>query len=515
MKALTYVLRLCEPLLVTQPHSGEANSGTSLAYVPGSAVRGALIKAYRSHHQLQREDALDTDDTARRLFFSSATRFLHAYPWDTQQQKRLLPTPRSWFTEKEDAADPSIPCYDLALATKELQKPKAPKGEFCWLDGVAYLRDTKDAGRQITLHNASSDRNEKKQGSSQVFRYEAMATGEQLAGVILSDDEADLALLQGWLQETVLVLGGSHTGGYGRVEVVAAEIEDDWQEYMPEEEAFANLLIITLLSDTILRHPETGQITTSLPDILGAKPQKTFQTVTLVGGFNRTWGLPLPQTWAIAAGSVFQLPAEALSQAQINDLVTNGLGERRHEGFGRVAVNWHKQAQWERDELKPPALTVATPLSSVHTEQLKTMADRLLRRQLEVGLVTALDANKGDFRALPSVAQLSQVRLAAQRILLTGQTGGITQHLEGLKKAKEQWREARLGREKLWHWLQTRETLDETDFKAQFGLTGELPRLGMVKSSLTPELRAEFTARLVDGVMKQAIEKKKAEVGRG
>jgi CRISPR-associated protein Csx10 len=515
MKALTYVLRLCEPLLVTQPHSGEANSGTSSAYVPGSSIRGALIKAYRSHHQLPLENSLDTDDTARRLFFSSDTRFLHAYPWDAQRQARLLPTPRSWFTEKEDAADPTTPCYDLALpypsGMEELKKPKAPAGEFCCLDGVAYHRDSK---RQITLHNASSDRNEKKQGSSQVFRYEAIATGEQLAGVVLSDNQADLEMLQGWLQETVLVLGGSHTGGYGRVEVISTEITDDWQEYNPEEE-FSDLLIITLLSDTILRHPVTGQITTSLTDIPGFKPQKSFQGVTLVGGFNRTWGLPLVQTWAIAAGSVFQFAADSLSPDQINDLVTNGLGERRQEGFGRVAVNWHKQSQRERCELEPPALTIATPLSSAHEEQLKTMADRLLRRQLEAGLVSALDANKGNFRALPSVAQLSQVRLAAQRVLLTGQKGGISQHLEGLKKAKEQWREARLGQKKLWEWLQTRETLDETDFKAQFGLTGELPRLGEVKSSLTPELRAEFTARLVDGVMKQAIEKKKAEVGRG
>ena len=43
MKALTYRLRLHEPVLATQTASGESNSATASPYVPGSMMRGAML----------------------------------------------------------------------------------------------------------------------------------------------------------------------------------------------------------------------------------------------------------------------------------------------------------------------------------------------------------------------------------------------------------------------------------------------------------------------------------------
>ena len=314
MIALPYTLSLCEPLLMTQPNSGEANSGTSLAYVPGSALRGALIRAYRDAHP---DGDLDTDATSRRLFFSNQTCFLSAYPIERQSGTRMLPKPRSWFTAKDQVDDQEATVYDFAITIKhKLDKPKAPNGEFAWHDGsVAYLRNTE---RQITLHNASTNRNEKTQGPSQVFRYEALAEREILAGVILSENEADLLRLKPFLDEAVIVLGGSHTGGYGRVTVSTQEINPEWQEYSPEEEADGTI-ILTLLSDALLRHPVAGHVTTSLAEGLSITIERSFQAVTVVGGFNRTWGLPLPQARAIAAGSVFCLQAGSVTQEQLDE----------------------------------------------------------------------------------------------------------------------------------------------------------------------------------------------------
>ena len=42
MKALSYQVRLLEPLLATQLGAGEENSSQSSCFIPGSMLRGAL-----------------------------------------------------------------------------------------------------------------------------------------------------------------------------------------------------------------------------------------------------------------------------------------------------------------------------------------------------------------------------------------------------------------------------------------------------------------------------------------
>ena len=88
MKAITFLLRLDEPLLVTQVQSGEENSAIGLLYVPGSALRGVFIERYRQQHAVA---DLAVDATARRLFLDGAVCYLNAYPW--LEQTRLLPHP--------------------------------------------------------------------------------------------------------------------------------------------------------------------------------------------------------------------------------------------------------------------------------------------------------------------------------------------------------------------------------------------------------------------------------------
>ena len=75
MNALTFTLRLLEPLLATQPQSGEANSATTLPYVPGSMIHGAVIKGFLDGGKM---DAAEPH--TQRLFFSGAVQFLNAYP---------------------------------------------------------------------------------------------------------------------------------------------------------------------------------------------------------------------------------------------------------------------------------------------------------------------------------------------------------------------------------------------------------------------------------------------------
>ncbi len=120
MNALVFELRLLEPLLIGDPLSGDPNSATTLDFIPGSVLRGALIEQYL------KQPGYTTDDVEFRSLFFEQARFLHAYP--AREQIRFLPTPLSWHREK-DALE-TEPILDLAFGLPE-QQTKTLSPSFC------------------------------------------------------------------------------------------------------------------------------------------------------------------------------------------------------------------------------------------------------------------------------------------------------------------------------------------------------------------------------------------------
>lgn len=104
MKALTFQIHLIEPVLITSL-SGDPNSSVGLDYIPGSTIRGLLIRRYLRGSKV---DA--SDNEFRQLFLSGSTRFLNAYP-KSKNGIRTLPTPLSWSSKKDEKE----PIYDLVL----------------------------------------------------------------------------------------------------------------------------------------------------------------------------------------------------------------------------------------------------------------------------------------------------------------------------------------------------------------------------------------------------------------
>ena len=508
MYAITYAIELLEPLLATQPFSGEANSAVTYPYIPGSMARGACIRAYQNGRSV----ALAHDAESRALFFSNDVCFLHAYPAHPRREKRLLPRPRSWFVEKDEVNNKEAAIYDLAWADQNrLERPKSPGGLFCALSDQKALLHSPQI--QMQIHNASENRNRKQAGSSQVYRYEALAAGQRFIGVVLAEEKTALEII-GSLLGRVMLLGGSHTGGYGRVTLTTNEITE-WQGETPGRTNSSDKLIVTLLSPAIIRNPD-GQPGDGLARLLlrdpdnPAVPYRAFTSLTLVGGFNRYWGLPLPQSWALDAGSVFCFNAADVDMNRLETLVKTGIGERRNEGYGRIAINWHTQEQYEQTEAKPPRPKRVELRGSAAEEIARRMATRRLRADLERGLRQALHPDKIAFRRLPSATQLAQVRVAARRAQAQNDLNVISGHLKNLKGAKAMWQQAHYNNESLYDWIinQTEMTVD--GFKEKF-LPGPLPQLADIPAEITPELQTEFIARFIDGLLKVAIEKARAE----
>lgn len=510
MKAITYVVRLLEPLLVSQAEAGEENSAVGLSFIPGSALRGALVARYlRAHPSAD----LAADPKARQLFFDGAVCFLNAYPYC--QGRRTLPRPLSWFTEKSTASDDRAVLHDWAVDPEQvLIQPKAPThAEFCLAadgDQVACYEPPRQMNVHISLENANQRGPENK-----VYRYDAIAPGEVFCAEIVASDGTDLTLFQELLDPGEISFGGAHLAGYGQALITEVVEEDNWQECPLGKTSAGDRLIVTLLSDAILRNKD-GQVDGDVDGALAAamgitelKAMAAYRRVRLVAGFNRKWSLPLPQAWAVRAGSVFVYPAGAFDADQMRQRVAMGIGERRAEGFGRLAVNWHTRPVLRRVPVspEPPSDVELSPTSRTLAKQ---MAQRRLRLLLERRLAEAVARLR--LSSLPQNAQLSRVRAAAQQSLASHSLEPVVEHLANLKGAREQFTQARAGDRTLLDWINERAA--RQDVETQILGDNDLPRIAGETAALTAELRADYTARLIDGVMKKAARQNQQEAKR-
>jgi len=533
MSAILINLKTIQPLLATS-FQGDPNSDVSYNYVPGSMIRGAIIGRYL---RLKEQQDLDLNSAeVQRLFFDSdKTRYLNSYLISNQTQ-RTLPTPRSWYKDKSSELSDDIPIsvYDFSISDHEdIDSPKSLNGQFCaYEDYVVRLYNPE---RRINIHNSrdrrkghSSKKEDQFNSEGEIFRYDALDIGQTFQSVVLCEDQ-DVPLLEKLLAEPDLWLGGSRSAGYGHTKLSYEIANDTWQEteaFLEEDDETEHLTII-LLSDTIL-YDASGQPMAN-PNLLNiainracgsslAEPrhENIFSSSTFVGGFNRKWGLPLPQVPALAAGTVVIFKDAELTNEQIQQLQWQGVGARRNEGFGRIAVNWHRKANFNIQ--KPPQIRTRGQEYTISSTQLANfIAEQLLRQRLDQMLKKQLDVSKlkKDTNGTISISnnQLSRLRLAARQGLATGSLQPVKDLLNEnnlTKTALKQFQTARLDRDNLSLYDQIKtwtnsphSWLNLPDSDLEINLSGNTSR-NLNSSNANDPLLTEYTLKLIMAVAKQA-----------
>ncbi|MEH1885195.1 RAMP superfamily CRISPR-associated protein [Nostoc sp.] len=548
MKIITFSLHTQQPLLATS-FQGDPNSDVSYSFIPGSMIRGAIIGRYMKQHQLSELDL--SNDAVKHLFFdANSTCYLNGYLRSSQEGKRTLPVPRSWFKDKDaELGDksPEITAYDFSILDRE-NEPETPKfvGEGFWTEEGDCVRFYKEK-RRINIHN---QRDRKKgrstpikrdpqtkqlKGEGEIFSYEAIDAAQTFEAVILCSSEDNVKLLKDLLQlSPELWLGGSQSAGYGHTKIDLDHINchDAWDEVsIPIEDRIDNdSFTITLLSDMILRDewgqyaviPPSAQHEVSVPLIkelekfLGVEPQpkRSFTSSTLVGGFNRKWGLPLPQVPALAAGSVFVFEKISITPKQIQQLETYGIGERIVEGFGRVVVNWLEKADFQAKQPETRKSSQPTLKQEASRSLAAEMAERLLLKKLEQALQKQMGypGIQGEI----SNSQLSRLLLVARQALTTGDCDLVLSLLDNLPaNARGQFERAKIGenkdflKQKLYEWL--RDPMSWSWISNPQDLTvkvAETERSITDEFAIENKLAEKYTLRLIMAVTKKAMKEK-------
>lgn len=541
MKVITYHIELDEPVLATAL-AGDPNTGASFGYLPGSVLRGALIAAYMRQKQVEELD--NNDKTAQRLFLNGQTQYLNGYLLDREGQ-RALPRPLSWQQEKKsqqrETEDAPASLFDFAYEEqeddpdKEWKTPKRPFFSFAKTsDKIRWL----SPDRVLAVHTQRDPvkgRSTTEQGA--VYQYEALAAGQTFAAMIVCRHDADESVLSDLL-EGEHNLGGSRGAGYGRVRFKKVGTKTE-RELPGEPETESNgRFLVTCLSDLLLQN-EQGQfqadpqlVQKALAERLkcklawfGGDQPVAFMGGAHIGGFNRKWGLPLPQTKAISMGSVFVFePPDSVTIEQLQSLEAEGLGQRRAEGFGRIAFNWQTEAKWEVEGWVQPGRPSTITLSPETSEgQLaQTMVNRLFRQQVDAQL--AVKANTWAAKVPVQNSQLSRLRQVVQDELYkrpseedksaakTMQDGRerLRNYAKKLKEraaTRQQFDRARIDNKPLLDWLEER-------LKDDNGIEGVLwvaaaPAIGETKGQWTAAMRYEYNLRLIDLTLAHCLKKGK------
>ncbi|MFN6540720.1 MAG: RAMP superfamily CRISPR-associated protein [Nostoc sp. EkiNYC01] len=477
MKVITFLLEAKQPILATS-FQGDPNSDVSYAYIPGSMIRGALISRYIKRHPelpndfLLEEGNKEVNKEVKRLFFNNSTRYLNAYLFCEEQKKRTLPVPLSWYKNK-DEENSSADVLDLSQYIPEKSSLKRISEKFCVVNesqvifyeeqrriNIHNLRD-RTKGRSSPIKRNPNNNQVIQDGEGAIFRYEALDSGQIFQAVILCEDN-DRDTIESLLKPGDIWLGGSQSAGYGHAKIIQIHTDkvdtnkgEEWSEIDIKIQNRVNRqkLIITLLSDTIVRN-DYGQVSVDPLSIKQAienkleeklkleinlpQPASIFISSTVVGGFNRKWGLPLPQVTALSAGSVFVFDTQ-LTTEQIQTLENQGIGERCIDGFGRIAVNWLGNYENFNISLLKTDSYPDINLEEQYRDLAEQIAENILRQRLEQCLVKQVSSIKLTENITNS--QLSRLEIVARQGLNISTYLPVIELLSNLtSKAREQYR---------------------------------------------------------------------------
>ena len=464
MIAVTYQIRLEEPAIL-KALDGDPNSAVSFDYIPGSVIRGMIISQYIRDKRAKDPDfELHADGEEQFIFFSSQTRYLNAYP--VIEGQRSLPVPGTWMQPKYEKTDNILDTVSREQTDdKNPVKRKGVSGFVTIRNDEAYIYKPQTV---INVHNTRTRTGDSR--DQQVFRYEALAEGQTFAGAILCPDEQTANSLKALMDTHKSgYIGRSRTAGYGRVSLKDIQVDAKWTETPAYQVADGDSTVMTFISDTLLRdefgvyYPSPEMLQMALAAIgVECIVEPIAMKTTWVGGFNRKWGLPLPQTIGIASGSVVRLTG-LKADANIAYLLEHGLGDRREDGFGRVVLGWQREQLLKQRKVKyQPSKIVVREKVELSEESRKLLEETILLRMREEQLDNSTSIL---FRSEYSVVgQISRTQIAYIRNMIANElrkedpsTSFLTSyvHIVQGKKSGRSLEATYIGKQSMIEWLQS------------------------------------------------------------
>lgn len=452
---LRYRVHLLEPTLVTALQ-GDPNEAVAFDYLPGSVLRGVIIGQYLRHHGKPRLHK--GEETT--WFLSNQVRYLNAYPLISG--KRACPTPRSWIRRSDGIID------RLFNQDTSPSKPQRIRAPFQVNDGQIVA--CYDVTRHINVHierdrkGMPTGRRAQVNGTVEggtLYRYDSLAAGQVFEGLILCEDSTAAEVIEPLLTGQRRI-GGARTASYGLTDWSLRESTsgDDWME-VPYLQPGHNCLL--LASPALLRDPIHGQYSVdqdtlrwhiarrlgvSVDDVSIESCELEYE---MVGGFNRTWGMPLPQALAVRAGSVLKI--NLAKEFDYDALLWYGIGERRGEGFGRVVL-YEQGTNPLQEQASPVVEKIDSPELTGYAAQLASDIKRRIHQERQISSIRAEALKRYQIQNPPNNTQLNALRQKVQEAIQRDQPAIVTEFLQNASRpSRKQFEMSSIDGRTLWDWL--------------------------------------------------------------
>jgi hypothetical protein len=332
VEEITLTFTALSPLLFPKEKMG--NVVTSHDYIPGNAILPVV-------HEAISRAGFDSQSLIR-AGLVKVSRGLPVF-----QEKTSLPTP---FVISVIKSDQSLFVNNSLgqredVVTKQVRTGWITKGigDTLFLHRVPFVSNT---------HNSVSDALQRpSEDVGGVFTYEGIAPGQVFrASVVMPTSIADALFLDAerFLRKRSGI-GTSRKDDYGDVQLT-------WDRRSLAEESpvsvSGNSLQIWCVADVVLpHHPGIGlaesakqaiaQTLGVSENVLSVDVAKTRVRPMRVDSWHGRWGLPRATMFGIAAGSCISVTwnGAEITNASVSELIREGIGARRAEGFGSVVVN--------------------------------------------------------------------------------------------------------------------------------------------------------------------------------
>ncbi|MHC1733397.1 MAG: RAMP superfamily CRISPR-associated protein [Bacteroidales bacterium] len=371
-------LESIEPLHLATSHTVSPTAST-LDFIPGTALRGALAQQYLDQHGTAEDKRFNNWFLADQVHFgplnplgkttqpavSSSVIPLTAFSCKLHEGFRAENPHHHGVRDilfeflKGEKALPNDRCYQT-----ECDAHLIPFGGFYSKSPLKKIKVYKRFENRTAI-----DANSETAAEKQLYSLEVLEEHQNFSGVIelgSSEEEAEFRKVM-LTEQCQIRLGAARTRSLGLTEIVETRLEQRKTSLEPltqrievfdkyakskmdlgeQDVCFA----LTLLSDCILQDAYFRYRGVISPEdlaryvhkeLMAVKPLGTFCRTRQIDGWNAAQKNPRPTEISISAGSVFvfktRMSADALAKSLMY-IERDGIGERTQEGFGSVSIN--------------------------------------------------------------------------------------------------------------------------------------------------------------------------------
>lgn len=419
MYKVTYRITTKSPIVLST-NSGETHLVTTRDFIPGTVVLGMCAARYIEKKIRDRE--AHRDENFYKWFLSGAISFGNGYIDSTirkDEKERNIPIPLSIHEDKnkkEEGIDLLIQTTKNQTSTIggygriEVEKDNSNDEDDMNIS-TAYLYKQLIKKSLNYHHQHDPAKGTVKEGI--FFNYEAIEEGQTFTGDIVGEKNILEEFIKNFSKEETFYIGRSRNTQYGIINFSFINAPLTLNSKDETLKPWSDEITLNLISDLIV-YNECGISSTDinvlqriLQDYIGNKNlsiKRYFIKSLDIENFVSVWRLKRPSETCFKAGSCFVL--QGMNEADRNKLLelkATGIGERKHEGFGRITFMLNRSpllkiSKHEEKKKKKPEGKDGESSLNLTREISLSIIKNILRQHVELEAIR----ESGDFKNLPS-----------------------------------------------------------------------------------------------------------------